>query len=126
MYKFLIATSETIIGKSIKESAVCAGYDVTEVKDGTEVIQICEEVDFDIIVMDTALPKIDGFSACKEIRKFKKTPIILISSSGNEHDKILGFEMGSDDYMVKPLSIKVLMAKVNAIINRQTGKRVIV
>lgn len=121
MSNFLIATNENNIGKDIRESAISAGFNVSEAKDGISAIQMCEKTDFDIVIMDTALPKLDGFSVCKKIRKSKKTPIIFISSSGSESDKILGFEVGADDFMVIPLSVKVLMARANALIQRQAG-----
>lgn len=123
MSNFLIATRENNIGKEIRESAISAGFNVSEAKDGISAVQMCGETDFDIVIMDTALPELDGFSACKEIRKSKEMPIIFISSSRSESDKILGFEVGADDFMVKPISVKVLMARVNAIIRRQTGKK---
>lgn len=119
MSNLLIATRENNMGKDIKESAISAGFNVSEAKDGISVVQMYEEADFDIVIMDTALPELEGFSACKEIRKSKDMPIIFISSSRSESDKILGFEVGADDFMVKPISVKVLMARVNAIIRRQ-------
>lgn len=122
MSNFLIATGENNISKDIRESAISAGFNVFEAKDGIRAVQMCGKTDFDIVIMDTALPELDGFSACKEIRESKDMPIIFISSSRSESDKILGFEVGADDFMVKPISVKVLMARVNAIIRRQTGK----
>jgi DNA-binding response OmpR family regulator len=86
-----------------------------------EAIQICKEKDFDIIIMDVMMPELDGFSACKEIRKNKKTPILMLSARGEEYDKIHGFELGIDDYVVKPFSPKELMMRVNAIIKRSSG-----
>jgi two-component system, OmpR family, response regulator ResD len=122
MFKLLIATNESNVSNNIKEYALSAGFDVTETNDGMNVIQMCETSKFDIIIMDTILTKLDGFSVCKEIRKTQNIPIIFISSSGSERDKIHGFEVGADDFMVKPYSIKVLMARINAIFLRQTGR----
>ena len=123
MCKLLIATNESNVCNNIKEYALSAGFDVTETRDGMNAIRMCETSKFDIIIMDTILPKLDGFSVCKEIRKAQNTPIIFISSSTSESDKILGFEVGADDFMAKPFSVKVLMARINAIILRQTGRR---
>lgn len=125
MSNFLIATGENNISKDIRESAMSAGFNVFQAKDGISAVQMCGKTDFDIVIMDTALPELDSFSACKEIRKSKDMPIIFISSSRSESDKILGFEVGADDFMVKPISVKVLMARVNAIIRRQTGKKLL-
>jgi len=86
-----------------------------------EAIQICKEKDFDIIIMDVMMPELDGFSACKEIRKHRKTPVLMLSARGEEYDKIHGFELGIDDYVVKPFSPKELMMRVSAIIKRSTS-----
>lgn len=86
-----------------------------------QAIELCRRQDFDLIIMDVMMPELDGFSACKEIRKFKSTPIIMLSARGEEYDKIHGFEIGSDDYVVKPFSPKELMMRVNAVIKR-SGK----
>jgi DNA-binding response OmpR family regulator len=86
-------------------------------------IEICNQQNFDLIIMDVMMPELDGFSACKEIRKFKQTPIIMLSARGEEYDKIHGFELGSDDYVVKPFSPKELMMRVNAVIKRTGGNQ---
>lgn len=121
LYKILIVDDEARIREIIKKYALFEGHEVNEAADGMEAIQICKEKDFDIIIMDVMMPELDGFSACKEIRKTKKTPILMLSARGEEYDKIHGFELGIDDYVVKPFSPKELMMRINAIIKRSSG-----
>lgn len=121
MYKILIVDDEARIREIIKKYALFEGHEVSEAADGMEAIQICQEKDFDIIIMDVMMPELDGFSACKEIRKSKKTPVLMLSARGEEYDKIHGFELGIDDYVVKPFSPKELMMRVSAIIKRSSG-----
>ncbi len=121
MYKILIVDDEAGIRDIIKKYAVFEGHQVTEAADGMEAVKICREKEFDIIIMDVMMPELDGFSACKEIRKAKKTPVLMLSARGEEYDKIHGFELGIDDYVVKPFSPKELMMRVSAIIKRSTG-----
>ncbi len=118
MYKILVVDDEDMIRALIKKYAVFEGHEVTEATDGMEAIEICRKQDFDIIIMDIMMPELDGFSACREIRKFKDTPIIMLSARGEDYDKIHGFELGIDDYVVKPFSPKVLMMRINAIMKR--------
>ncbi len=121
MYKILIVDDEAGIRAIIKKYAVFEGHEVVEAADGMEAIQVCREMEFDIIVMDVMMPELDGFSACKEIRKLSKTPILMLSARGEEYDKIHGFELGIDDYVVKPFSPKELMMRINAIVKRSRG-----
>ena len=93
-------------------------YDTVEVNDGMKAIEICKNEDFDIIVMDIMMPELDGFSAVREIRKVKDTPVIMLSARGEEYDRIHGFEVGADDYVVKPFSPKELMMRIEAILKR--------
>ena len=81
-----------------------------------------KQEDFDIIIMDIMMPKLDGFSAIKEIRKTKNTPVLMLSARGEEYDKLFGFEIGIDDYVVKPFSPKEVMARINAILSRSNKK----
>jgi Response regulators consisting of a CheY-like receiver domain and a winged-helix DNA-binding domain len=111
---------EENIRQIIKKYAVFEGYDVVEAADGMEAIRICSEQAFDIIIMDIMMPELDGFSACKEIRKTCQTPILMLSARGEEYDKIHGFEIGVDDYVVKPFSPKELMMRVAAILKRSS------
>ncbi|OPX44876.1 transcriptional regulatory protein SrrA [Ruminiclostridium hungatei] len=121
MYKILVVDDETGIREIIKKYAVFEGHEVSEAADGMEAVDICREREFDIIIMDIMMPELDGFSACKEIRKSRKTPVLMLSARGEEYDKIHGFELGIDDYVVKPFSPKELMMRVNAIVKRSNG-----
>ncbi|MBU5451331.1 response regulator transcription factor [Acetivibrio sp. MSJd-27] len=123
MYKILVVDDEDKIREVLREYAEFEGYEVTEAKDGMEAVRICKEKDFDVIVMDVMMPKLDGFSACKEIRKFKSTPFLMLSARGEEYDKLFGFEIGVDDYVVKPFSPKEVMARIHVIINRNSRQK---
>lgn len=118
MYNILIADDEQKIREVIKEYAEFEGHTVYEAVDGMQAVEMVKARDFDIIIMDVMMPRLDGFSACKEIRKIKNTPILMLSARTEEYDKLFGFEMGVDDYVVKPFSPKEVMARVNAIIKR--------
>lgn len=121
MYKILVVDDEAGIRKIIKKYAVFEGHEVSEAADGMEAVGVCREKDFDIIIMDIMMPELDGFSACKEIRKTKNIPVLMLSARGEEYDKIHGFELGIDDYVVKPFSPKELMMRINAIMKRSSG-----
>lgn len=121
MSKILVVDDEFRIREIIKKYANFEGHKVTEAVDGMSAIEICNKETFDIIIMDVMMPELDGFSACKEIRKHCNTPIIMLSARGEEYDKIYGFELGIDDYVVKPFSPKELMMRVNAVLKRSNG-----
>jgi Response regulators consisting of a CheY-like receiver domain and a winged-helix DNA-binding domain len=121
MQKILIVDDEANIRKVIREYGEFNGYQVEESIDGMEAVSLCRTHAYDLIIMDVMMPRLDGFSACKEIRKVTDTPIIMLSARGEEYDKLFGFELGIDDYMVKPFSPKELMARVNAVLNRRNG-----
>ncbi|NLJ30178.1 MAG: response regulator transcription factor [Clostridiales bacterium] len=123
MYRILVVDDEEKIRELIKKYAVFEGHTVTEAADGMEAVRICRSHpnDFDIIIMDVMMPELDGFSAVKEIRKDCATPVLMLSARGEEYDKIHGFELGIDDYVVKPFSPKELMMRVNAIIKRASA-----
>ena len=121
MSKILVVDDEFRIREIIKKYANFEGHKVTEAVDGMSAIEICIKETFDIIIMDVMMPELDGFSACKEIRKHCNTPIIMLSARGEEYDKIHGFELGIDDYVVKPFSPKELMMRVNAVLKRSNG-----
>jgi len=118
MAKILICDDEAGLRAVIKRYAVFEGHDCIEAGDGKEAVQLCRNNNFDIIIMDIMMPEMDGFMAVKEIRKFSDTPIIMLSARGEEYDKILGFELGIDDYVVKPFSSKEIMLRINAILRR--------
>lgn len=121
MYNILVVDDEQKIRELIKKYALFEGYNVQEATNGIEAIKICKNKKFDIIIMDVMMPELDGFSACKEIRKNCSTPVIMLSARGEEYDKIHGFEVGVDDYVVKPFSPKVLMLRINAILKRTSN-----
>ncbi|MBQ3384193.1 MAG: response regulator transcription factor [Erysipelotrichaceae bacterium] len=118
MAKLLIVDDEQRIREMIKKYAVFEGHQVYEAADGFTAVQMAEENNYDIIIMDVMMPDLDGFSAVKAIRKMKQTPVIMLSARGEEYDKIHGFEVGVDDYVVKPFSVKELMMRIQAILSR--------
>jgi DNA-binding response OmpR family regulator len=118
VYTILVVDDEVRIRSIIKKYAEFEGHTVVEATDGMCAVNLCRESGFDIIIMDIMMPELDGFSACREIRKFKQTPIIMLSARGEEYDKINGFALGIDDYVVKPFSPKELMLRVDAVMKR--------
>ncbi len=118
MYKILIVDDEEMIRRMIAKYATFEGHITDEAADGIEAIVKCRSESYDIVIIDIMMPELDGFSACREIRKFSSVPIIMLSARGEEYDKINGFELGIDDYVVKPFSPKELMLRVNAILKR--------
>ena len=122
MYHILVVDDEAKIREIIKKYAIFEGYRVTEAANGMEAIDLCRTERFDLIIMDVMMPELDGFSACREIRKRDRTPILMLSARGEEYDRIHGFELGIDDYVVKPFSPKELMMRVAAIIKRSGGE----
>lgn len=121
MYKILVVDDEDNIREVLKEYAEFEGHEVDEACDGMQAIEMAKNKDYDIIIMDVMMPRLDGYSACKEIRKVKQTPMLMLSARGEEYDKLFGFELGIDDYVVKPFSPKEVMARVNAIVKRNTA-----
>lgn len=118
MYKLCIVDDEEKIRALIKKYALFEGYEVKEAENGMQAIEMCQRENFDLVVMDIMMPELDGFSACKKIREFSEVPVIMLSARGEEYDKIHGFEIGVDDYMVKPFSPKELMMRVQAVLKR--------
>ncbi len=123
MSRILVVDDEFGIREIIKKYASFEGYEVQEAVDGMQAVEVALSEDFDLIIMDVMMPELDGFSACKEIRKHKKTPIIMLSARGEEYDRIHGFELGVDDYVVKPFSPRELMMRVGAVIKRSSNER---
>ena len=111
-----------MIRNVVKEYAEFEGYETKEAEDGMEAVEICRKEDFDIIVMDIMMPRLDGYSAIKEIHKTKPIPVIMLSARGEEYDKLFGFEIGIDDYVVKPFSPKELLARIKAVLKRSAAK----
>lgn len=119
MYKLLIVDDEPKIREVIREYAEFNGYEVSEAEDGMSAVGLCKLNQYDLVILDIMMPKLDGFSACKEIKKIQDVPIIMLSARSEEYDKLFGYELGIDDYMVKPFSPRELMAKVNVILDRR-------
>lgn len=118
MYKILVVDDEPRIRELIKKYVKYEGHEVYEAEDGMQAVELCQENDYDMIIMDVMMPELDGFSAVKEIRKKKDIPVIMLTARGEDYDKIHGFESGVDDYVVKPFSPKVLMLRIDAILRR--------
>ena len=120
MYHLLVVDDEAKIRMLIRKYAEFEGHTVTEAENGMEAVELCRKdpKQFDLIIMDVMMPELDGFSAVAEIRKVCSTPVLMLSARGEEYDRIHGFELGVDDYVVKPFSPKELMMRVNAIMNR--------
>lgn len=123
MCKILIVDDEINIRKVIREYCEFEGYHVTEAGNGMEAVQMCRGCAFDVVILDVMLPKLDGFSACREIRKNKDIPVIMLSARGEEYDKLFGFELGIDDYVVKPFSPIELIARIKVILRRNELRR---
>ena len=125
MPKILIVDDEDKIREVVKEYAVFDGYEVDQACGGMEAIKKgkAEKDGYDCIIMDVMMPKLDGFSACKEIKKLSDVPIIMLSARGEEYDKLFGFEVGVDDYVVKPFSPKELLARIRVAINRRQAPK---
>ena len=121
MYKLLVVDDEPKIRAVIREYAEFNGYEVTEAEDGMSAVGLCKLNKYDLVILDIMMPKLDGFTACKEIKKISDVPIIMLSARGEEYDKLFGFELGIDDYIVKPFSPKELMARVNVVLERRNS-----
>ncbi len=118
MYKILIADDEAKIREVIKEYALISGYEVFEADNGIEAIKIVQKENIDAVILDIMMPKLDGYSVLKEIKKTKSIPVIMLSARGEEYDKLRAFEEGIDDYVVKPFSPKEIMARLKVVISR--------
>lgn len=118
MARLLICDDEPGLRAVIRRYGEFEGHEVTEAQDGREAVELCKTTVFDMIIMDVMMPELDGFSAVKEIRKGQDTPVLMLSARGEEYDKVLGFEAGVDDYVVKPFSSKEIMMRVQAILRR--------
>ena len=119
MAKILICDDEPGLRAVIKRYAQFDGHETVEAGNGMEAVEACKKERFDIVIMDVMMPEMDGFSAVKEIRKTSDVPIIMLSARGEEYDKVLGFEYGVDDYVVKPFSSKEIMLRITAILRRK-------
>lgn len=119
-YKILIVDDEERIRDLIKEYISTENYLIDEAKDGSDALEKLKSTTYSLIVLDVMMPKIDGWTVCREVRKTSQMPIIMLTARGEEYDKLLGFELGIDDYIVKPFSPKELLARIKAIIRRSS------
>lgn len=122
MYNVLIVDDEDRIRDIIKEYLDFEGYTYDEASDGMEAIDKIRNNKYDAVVLDIMMPKVDGFTVIREVRKFSTVPVIMLSARGEEYDKLFGFEMGVDDYITKPFSPKELVARIKAVLKRSTAK----
>lgn len=122
--KILIIEDERLLAGSIKDLLEIQGFEAEAVYDGETGFTYAGTGIYDLIILDVMMPELDGFSTCREIRKFKEIPVIMLSARGEEYDKIHGFELGIDDYVVKPFSPRELMMRVKVVISRNNKKDV--
>lgn len=116
--RVLVVDDEKLIVKGIRFSLEQEGMEVDCAYDGEEAVQKAKENEYDIILLDVMLPKLDGFEVCQQIREFSSVPVIMLTAKGDDMDKILGLEYGADDYMTKPFNILELKARAKAILRR--------
>ena len=121
MAYLLAVDDERDIVELISRFAEHEGHTVDTADNGAEALSLCQRNDYDLIILDIMMPEMDGFTVCKKIREEKKTPVIMLSALGTEYDKLMGFELGIDDYVVKPFSPRELMARVKAVLARNTS-----
>lgn len=120
--KLLIADDEQGIREVIKEYGMLENYEIIEAENGLEALEKIKNENIDIVVLDIMMPKLDGYSVLKEIKKQKNIPVILLSARKEEFDKLMGFECGTDDYMTKPFSPRELIARIKAILKRTNNE----
>ena len=123
MSRILITDDDLSIRMGIREFAEFQGYQVELASCGEEALQLCREQDFDLVILDIMMPGMDGYETYKEIKKIKDIPALMLSAKDQEYDKLQGFELGIDDYVVKPFSIKELMARVRVILSRNGNRK---
>ncbi len=119
--RVLIVDDEERMRDMIKEYISLEGYSIDEAADGVEALGLLKQHEYSIVVLDVMMPKIDGWSVCRELRKTSQVPVVMLTARGEEYDKLFGFELGVDDYIVKPFSPKELLARMKAIIRRSTS-----
>lgn len=119
--KILIVDDEERIREMIREYTSLEGFYIDEASDGTEALNLFRQSQYSLVILDVMMPKMDGWTVCREIRKTSQVPVIMLTARGEEYDKLFGFELGVDDYIVKPFSPKELLARMKAIIRRSTS-----
>lgn len=121
--KILVVDDEELIRNVIREYLLLEDFIVDEANDGVQAVNKVTENNYDLIIMDIMMPHKDGYQACKEIKDIKDIPFIFLSARSDEYDKLLGFDLGVDDYVTKPFSPKELVARVKAVIKRSNGNK---
>jgi len=122
--KILVVDDEELIRNVVKEYLTLEEFSIDEAVDGADAVNKAKVNDYDLIVMDIMMPNMDGYQAVKEIKKIKDVPFIMLSARNEEYDKLIGFDLGIDDYVTKPFSPKELVARVKAILKRSSGEEV--
>ena len=121
-YKILVVDDESRMRKLVRDFLVKKDFEVIEAGDGAEALDLFfEDKDISLVILDVMMPKMEGWQVCREIRAYSKVPIIMLTAKGEERDELLGFELGVDEYISKPFSPKILVARVEAILRRTTG-----
>lgn len=116
--KIMIVDDEPLIRKLVKDFLKREGYSTIEAEDGRQALELFDKEDISLILLDVMLPEYDGWTVCREIRKKSKVPIIMLTARGEEFDELFGFEIGADEYITKPFSPSILVARVNAVLRR--------
>lgn len=122
MARILIADDEADIREVVREYGEISGYEVDEADDGLKAVEMVQNRQYDCVILDVMMPHLDGFSACRRIKEIQDVPIIILSARTEEYDKLFGFDLGVDDYVVKPFSPKELMARVRVVLERNRPK----
>ena len=120
--KILIVDDEKLLVMGIKFNLENDGYDVDAVYNGEDALALAQENEYDLIVLDLMLPKMDGLEVCRRIREFSKVPVVMLTAKGEDTDKLLGFEYGADDYISKPFNVLELKARIRAILRRSASR----
>lgn len=123
MPRVLVVDDEKLIVKGIRFSLEQDGMEVDCAYDGEEAVELAKKTEYDIVLLDVMLPKLDGYEVCQAIREFSDMPIIMLTAKGGDMDKILGLEYGADDYISKPFNILEVKARIKAIIRRSSKNR---
>ena len=118
-FKILVVDDETRMRKLVRDFLVRSGYDVVEAGDGNQALDIFfEKKDIALVILDVMMPVMDGYAVCRELRSYSKVPIIMLTAKSEERDELMGFQLGVDEYISKPFSPKILVARVEAILRR--------
>ncbi len=118
MYKILVVEDENILREVIMDYLIAEGYQVLEAADGEKALELFQSNSVDLVILDIVLPKIDGWSVCRRIRKSSGVPIIILTARSDEDDSLMGFELGADDYLIKPYSPRVLTVKAKKFLEK--------